>query len=89
MTTLNIYVPKRLHSDIIGAQLEFEIQFLLVVGKGGATIKKLSTEYGVSIKIPNRDDPSSMIALLGAPDAVAKAKQEIETITGCKVLRLS
>jgi len=70
MSTLNIYLPKRTHTEIIG--------------KGGATIKKLSTDFNVSIKVPNKDDPSCMVTILGSPDNASKARLEIEKLIGFK-----
>jgi polyribonucleotide nucleotidyltransferase len=71
MSTVNIWISKRTHTDLIG--------------KGGAVVKKLSSDHNVSIKIPQRDDPTSMIQILGTPDNAQKAIKAIEEIIGKSV----
>ena len=66
------YVPPKSHPKIIG--------------KGGATVKAIQTDCNVRIKIPNREENSPQIVIIGARDSVDKAWKQMEQALGAKVL---
>lgn len=53
----------------------------LLVGPGGATAKAIrEASGGCHLELPARDDPSTAVRLVGTPEAIAKAKLEIERL---------
>ena len=51
-----------------------------VIGKGGATIRKIRTETETKIELPESGSDSDMIAITGRKENVDRAKAKIEDI---------
>lgn len=56
-----------------------------LIGKGGATVKQLQTDHNVRIKIPNKEENSDEIVIVGPNEDVQKAWKSMETLLGFKV----
>lgn len=53
----------------------------LVIGKGGAVITKIRTDYGVQINLPKRGEPDDdIITIQGYEDKATQAKEAIMAI---------
>mmetsp|Transcript_1415 Transcript_1415/g.1876 ORF Transcript_1415/g.1876 Transcript_1415/m.1876 type:complete len:325 (-) Transcript_1415:65-1039(-) len=65
------YVPPKSHPKIIG--------------KGGATVKAIQNDCNVRIKIPNKEENSPQIVIIGARDNVDKAWKQMESALGAKM----
>jgi len=54
-----------------------------LIGKRGATISKIRDQFGVNIRIPDKNDEDpTLITIIGYEDKCAKAKEAILNITG-------
>jgi len=65
-TTHTLHIPKRRHVELIG--------------KGGAVVRSLQTEFNVKINIPARDSNSNEITVQGKEEDIEKLKDEIQSI---------
>lgn len=64
-------VPKKFHFELIG--------------KGGATVKRISQTHKVRINIPRNEDTSNGIEVSGKPDDVEQVRLEFERVLGLSV----
>jgi predicted RNA-binding protein YlqC (UPF0109 family) len=71
MSTSTFFVPKKAHGELIG--------------KGGATIKKLQEDYKVEIRMPRKEDGSDEVVVIGVPSDIEKLRHEFERLLGFKV----
>ena len=56
-----------------------------VIGRRGATIKDIESDYpGVRVTVPRRDDPSEIVVVHGPLEAVQRAVQRVKDIAGIR-----
>jgi polyribonucleotide nucleotidyltransferase len=55
------------------------------IGPGGRIIKGIQDGWGVKIKMPKLEDPSTSVIVEGRPDAAENARKQISKILGFQV----